>query len=287
MHLILSRKGFDSIAGGIPSPVFPDGRFVALPIPDESAPLTYADITCEHGPLDQLLHQLTGSDQWHTRGAHLDPDLLPQATARPADWRPSLGQMGTAQAHLHNQQVGPGDLFLFFALFRQVVRIDGHWQFQPNTRPFHALWGWLQVGEMLAADAIDASSQPWVRAHPHAHGERGSRNTLYVARQHLILDGRETDLPGSGAWPTLTADLNLTDPTGTQLTHWRLPAAFYPWPQDGPARPPLTYHQAEWRWQTPAGTECRLQAAARGQEFVLPLDHYPDLLPWLHSLLFD
>ena len=31
--LILSRKGFDTQAGGKPSPVFPDGSMFSLPIP--------------------------------------------------------------------------------------------------------------------------------------------------------------------------------------------------------------------------------------------------------------
>ena len=33
MKLIFSRKGFDSSAGGIPSPILPDGRMISLPIP--------------------------------------------------------------------------------------------------------------------------------------------------------------------------------------------------------------------------------------------------------------
>ena len=31
--IILSRKGFDSTAGGKPSPIFPDGSIFSLPIP--------------------------------------------------------------------------------------------------------------------------------------------------------------------------------------------------------------------------------------------------------------
>jgi hypothetical protein len=43
MKLILSRKGFDSSTGGIPSPIFPDGRMVSLPIPDKSSTLTFGE----------------------------------------------------------------------------------------------------------------------------------------------------------------------------------------------------------------------------------------------------
>ncbi len=37
MKVILSRKGFDSSAGGYPSPHFvQDGRLLSLPIPEEN-----------------------------------------------------------------------------------------------------------------------------------------------------------------------------------------------------------------------------------------------------------
>jgi hypothetical protein len=35
MKVILSRKGFDSGYGGIPSPVLPDGTMLSLPIPSK------------------------------------------------------------------------------------------------------------------------------------------------------------------------------------------------------------------------------------------------------------
>ena len=42
MRLILSRKGFDSANGGCPSPIFPDGSMLSLPIPSRSAPHRYS-----------------------------------------------------------------------------------------------------------------------------------------------------------------------------------------------------------------------------------------------------
>src|ERR1022692_1176811 len=35
MRIILSRKGFDSSSGGVPSPIFPDGTTLSLFIPDK------------------------------------------------------------------------------------------------------------------------------------------------------------------------------------------------------------------------------------------------------------
>lgn len=37
MKVVLSRKGMDSRAGGIPSPILPDGTLLSLPIPNEKA----------------------------------------------------------------------------------------------------------------------------------------------------------------------------------------------------------------------------------------------------------
>lgn len=284
MRLILSRKGFDSSAGGIPSPVFPDGSFIVLPIPDDDAPLTYGDIHSHQGPLGHLLTQLTGDRLWPHRPAHLDPDLLPEAASRPEGWRPSLGQMGTAQAHLRNQGIQTGDLFLFFALFRAVEWTARGWQFQPKARPFHAIWGWLQIDDIVDPATAIANGQNWARSHPHAHGQRGDRNTLYLAAEKLSLPGSGTLLPGSGVWLAMDSRRRLTAPEARTVTQWRLPAAFHPDSATGQTRTPLTYHQALWRWTDPVGDWCDLQAAARGQEFVLHLDNYPDVMAWLDTL---
>lgn len=52
----------------------------------------------------------------------------------------------------------------------------------------------------------------------------------------------------------------------------------------GEDRPPLSYHTRADRWQLDSPW-CYLTCAARGQEFVLDLDAYPDLIDWLASLL--
>ena len=117
MKLILSRKGFDSSAGGMPSPIFPDGRMVSLPIPDERSQVSYADISYSGASLGPLVAQLTdGQIPAHYR-AHIDPDLAKNSLPRLAGWRPIFGQTGPAQGHLRNNGVGLGDLFLFFGLF--------------------------------------------------------------------------------------------------------------------------------------------------------------------------
>ncbi len=82
MKLVLSRKGFDSSAGGFPSPIFPDGRMLSLPIPDKQGVTTYKDVATSVGPMSDLLQQLGGQHPWCDTPAHLDPDLRSNALPR-------------------------------------------------------------------------------------------------------------------------------------------------------------------------------------------------------------
>ncbi|MDX1755251.1 MAG: hypothetical protein R3175_04250 [Marinobacter sp.] len=280
MRLILSRKGFDSSAGGCPSPRFPDGSVYALPIPDPRSRIRYREIRHQGLKVGDLVAELTGDPGRRRAGAHLDPDLIAEGYPRQPGWRPLLGQTGTAQSHLRNQGVDEGDLFLFFGLFRAAERSRQGWQFVKGSKPFHGLWGWLQIGEILKVDELGAEDLPWVRYHPHLHGAPDRNNTLYLASDCLSLAGRDSGLPGAGTFPAMTGDLRLTAPDAPSPTHWRLPAACFP----GPDQTPLSYHHNRERWQRD-GDHCRLRCAARGQEFVLDLDQYPDLMPWLQRLL--
>lgn len=45
MKVILSRKGFDSQYGGMPSPILPDGTLLSLPIPSKEDTTKYTDLT--------------------------------------------------------------------------------------------------------------------------------------------------------------------------------------------------------------------------------------------------
>ena len=280
MRIILSRKGFDTAAGGCPSPVFPDGSLLALPIPDARSTIPYSAI---HGcglNVGTLVNELTGNPYQENHGAHLDPDLIRESYPREPGWRPLLGQTGAAQSHLHNQGVEVGDLFLFFGLFREVMPTEKGWRFVPEARPFHALWGWLQIGAMHNVDELAYNELAWARYHPHFRMETDPRNTLYVARKNIQLNGQTGKTSGAGVFPTLTERLRLTATDASSPTRWLLPSFFYP----KKGRPPLSYHHKRERWQqTRKG--CRLQAVARGQEFVLDGDAYPEAGGWLEQLL--
>lgn len=59
MKLILSRKGFDSAAGKCPNPILPDGRMVALPIPDKNSIVSYGEIQRDGLSIGLIVEQLT------------------------------------------------------------------------------------------------------------------------------------------------------------------------------------------------------------------------------------
>jgi hypothetical protein len=276
MRLILSRKGFDSTSGGAPSPIFADGSMLSLPIPDRGSPVRYADIRWRGSDLGGLVERLTGGALRGRLGAHLDPDLRRDARPRSPGWRPVLGQVGAAQGHLRNQGVAPGDLFLFFGLFREVdarLRWIG--------RPRHVVWGWLAVDAIVGVDetvrpARTRRDWAWAAGHPHLALPRDPSNTLYVAREQLELLGARFD--GAGVFESFHPSRQLTATDAGTPSSWRLPAAFLP--AGGPV---LSYHPPE-RW-TRAGPEVLLRAAGRGQEFVLDLTRCPGALEWAVSLL--
>ncbi|WGL15200.1 hypothetical protein PVT68_10480 [Microbulbifer bruguierae] len=280
MRLILSRKGFDSSAGGCPSPILPDGRLCSLPIPDKQSPWRYCDITVNGENAGKLVTDLTGEAKRAGHFAHIDPDVDRRALPRDANWRGLLGQDSTAQAHLRNQGVTVGDLFLFFGLFRPVEDADGRWQFIKAEPARHIIWGWLQVGAVYSVSKLAPAALPWARYHPHFSGERGPLNTLYEASQELSLpNGNRPEVSGYGIFNHYQPARQLSAQESRKPSQWRLPQAFYPPSMEAA----LTYHQKPERWQLEEN-HCRLNSAARGQEFVLDTEKYPEIHPWLASL---
>jgi hypothetical protein len=283
MKIILSRKGFDSSSGGKPSPIFPDGRMVSLPIPDKQSPIRYGDIRWQGHNLGALVADLTGGRIPASCSAHLDPDINRDSLPRHPDWRPIFGQTGAAQGHLQKNNVQTGDIFLFFGLFRQVIQVSGKLVWDTHSPLRHVLWGWLQIDQVLKIAECDMARYAWAEYHPHCHRHRGSEtnNTLYVARRYLMLPGAATEkLGGAGVFPRFSDLLALTAPTSATPSQWELPRWFFP--HEG--RCPLTYHSNMARWQR-AENGTRLKAVSRGQEFILDTRGFPEAIEWLKVLL--
>lgn len=71
MKIVLSRKGFDSAVGQVPSPIFPDGRMLSLPIPHASGNVTYQDITFDGRSIGGIVSDLTADRLVASSAAHL------------------------------------------------------------------------------------------------------------------------------------------------------------------------------------------------------------------------
>ena len=122
MKVILSRKGFDSSNGGIPSPILPDGTLLSLPIPAKVDTVTFDQLCYGGVSYASILSQLRGKeDKRNHFNCHLDPDIREDVYPENiANWQAAFGQIKSAQGVLKNQGVGEGDLFLFFGWFRQT-----------------------------------------------------------------------------------------------------------------------------------------------------------------------
>jgi hypothetical protein len=285
MKICFSRKGFDSQYGRIPSPILPDGRLVPFPIPAAHDDLTMKDVGFEDVDLKGLLSDLSCGRLSIETHVHLDPDLDRGAKQRLPGWRPALGQTGSAQGHLARQEFGVGDVFLFFGWFRRVERTGDRWRYVPSAPNLHVMFGWLEVAEVLAIVTHRAESlkrQPWIAVHPHV-----ARPDHYnSALNHLYVAGTVSRyVPSSsfaaGRFAQFKDVLRLTAESHSR-TVWRLPRWFMP----ENTRPPLSYHPAGSRWVCDE-QGVLLRSAAKGQEFVLDADHYPEAQPWLANLLTE
>lgn len=278
MKIILSRKGFDSQNGGWPSPIFPDGAFCSLPIPERGNFPRMSDIRWRDDDLGSIVKELTDKQ---FGGVHLDPDLRREARPRKRGWLPMFGQVDRGQAHLENCGVGLGDIFLFFGWFRRTNKVKNRLVYDTRAPHLHVIFGWLRVGSVLKPTRDKSGIPAWAKEHPHVAGAdwRRDNNTVYVASPHLNLRGLQKEIPGGGVFPKMSATLRLTADRPKRGI-WRLPKWLYP----SKRRPPLSYHSDMERWTRDA-RGVLLETVARGQEFVLDCDYYPEAIGWLKDIL--
>jgi len=282
MKLIFSRKGFDSSLGKVPSPILPDGRMIFLPIPSRNANsnIRYQELTVDEFNLGDMVHDLTKGRISSGDRVHLDPDLNATYLERKLGWRPLFGQAGAAQGHLLNQNVKPGDIFIFFGWFQESQFVDNVLMYKRESPGIHTIFGWLQIDETIPARCYGRVPD-WAAYHPHFQRARPYPNdTVYVSTKQLALPHTgTTSLPGAGTFRRFSSKLQLTKPRCSRSI-WQLPGWCYP--RDG--RVPLTYHPNPHHWQRQDG-KVTLQTVGRGQEFVMDTVHYPEALPWLNDLL--
>ncbi len=253
MKIILSRKGFDSSYGGCPSPVLPDGTMISMPIPSsDDSGLSFRDIKFGKDTYLDIWDKLYPKHKNDSLYCHLDPDIRADIRAKPVKkWVSAFGQTGTAQRHLHKKDVAIGDLFLFFGWFRET---DDSYHYLSDSGK-HMIYGYLQIGNIIQGGDIK-NNYKW---HPHAKGNYGNSNTLYIASKKLTINGQDTNLPGSGVLKykenlVLTKD-NCSRSKWKIKSEWNIESFF--------ENNTISYHSKN------SIKDGYFQSACRGQEFVI------------------
>jgi len=202
MKIIFSRKGFDSAAGGFPSPIFPDGTLFSIPIPSRFDKLSYGDLQGEWDgtPISLILNDLSGGKiyrqkSWHVcdyssdeQRCHHDPMWISKEPMP----KLALGQAGRADGHLRKQNISIGDIFLFYGWFRQVDFIDGRWSYCPTAKDVHVIWSYMTIGDVLRIDtpsqkADAVSAYHFLKQHPHLDRRQDSNNSIYISKEARAL----------------------------------------------------------------------------------------------------
>lgn len=298
-RIVFSRKGFDGGAGGVPSPIFPDGSMLSLPIPAVrsmgSPPASGTECAQSHSDLEwngrhvsDIVNLLRGRRP-PIKGVHLDPDLdrnlKIKGKGRQHGWRGLFGQCDAAQHALRCLQ--PGDLFLFFGLFCRVIE-DSRRMRCASREKLNVLFGWLQIEKMekigSAADADRVRRDyPWAACHPHLQDSfKGKNNTLYIARDKLEIEGVKTGIPGYGVFPYFSEALQLNEKDNSG-GFWIMPTWFKP---KGDSRAVWSSHPNGTTCWTPIYDKadntviCHRIHLGPGQEFVLKCDEYPESIEW-------
>ena len=318
--VVLSRKGFDSSAGGGYSPFDPQtGKYVVLPIPmgkserKISNSLKYEEIHIERDCLQgysetnlkSLMNRLEKKATLQTKDgkevseyAHFDPWLLhcPWLAEGSNHQIGAFGQVGIPQAHLHNKGVGEGSLFLFFSRFKPIKPTgqDRENKIVPGISPenlkkgLYFIYGWLKVKEVIQ-EYNSIRDENLLAHHPHAtekyfeeyaRKEKG-KNTLYIADKFLFTDG--SNLPGCGYFRKLRKNLLLTATDSAQEDCNKWMPSRWKMPTGFTSQTCHSYLKGEAKWISTKDGSCLAQHKGHGQEFVF--EESEEFCKWFRKLL--
>jgi len=263
MKIILSRKGFDSRFGSQPSPILPDGTLLSLPIPSKNDDLKFTDLHYQDKSYYELIKELKPDCKIKENyTCHLDPDIKRNVIKREPSWRGLFGQTGRAQGHLHNENIGLNDIFLFFGWFKETKQTDVGLRYVKNAPNLHIIYGYFQVKNIYKS----YQDLP-VYSKYHSHADRfltDKNNCIYSANTSLSFNNR---VSGFGCL-TYNKSLVLTK-QGEPKSHWDLPDFFRE------AR--ISYHSKS------SFKQDYFQSAKIGQEFVVEEDN--NVINWAQNII--
>lgn len=179
--VILSRKGFDSSAGGKPSFIYGD-RLITLPIPGVGSGISYKDIFFDHNTkLDKVMEDV-GIKQYYSE-CHLDPDIkFDSITNRHNKWKPAFGQADIPEKVLKKNNIGAGDIFLFYGWFKKLDKKDGKYKYIHNAPNLHVIFGFLEVDDILDLGDSNVTIPQYLESHPHVVNKNNylNSNRIYI-----------------------------------------------------------------------------------------------------------
>lgn len=265
MKVILSRKGMDSGSGGIPNLILPNKRLLSLPIPDEGSGLPYEKVSFGEKNLRELILEVSPRFGFEkkSKNCHLDPDIYDDLTTQ-TKRNPAFGQHEASAIHLDNHEVGVGDIFLFYGMFRETeMRADGRLRYKQKAPIRHIIYGYMKVGKKMD-DLVEINRN--YPNHPHANRKEYNNNRLYVPSEYgtFCYDAR----------------LVLTKEGQDKRSIWKLPSFF-------------ADNEITITWQsrgccTRENGYTVMRSSYRGQEFVIEAqdaEHEKELYKWAEELI--
>ena len=261
MKIILSRKGFDSSYGGQASPILPDRTLLSLPIPSENDDIKYSDLLYDGKTYYDIIQELKTNTKINENSkCHLDPDINKSVMSRHEDWKGLLGQRNSAQGHLKNNNIGIGDIFLFFGWFRKTEVEDNQLQYEKSSPDLHIIYGYLEIGSMYFNNQLPER----IKYHPHSNNFDKKNNCIYEASDILSINQK---LPGYGTFK-YNEKLVLTK-KGENKSHWDLPEFF--------KDVKISYHSKN------SFKKDYFESAKRGQEFII--EENAKIIKWAKKII--
>lgn len=191
MNLILSRKGFDSSTqgGGNPNIIYND-NFYPIPIPEEGSGIYYKDL--KFNKQKSYLEVMVDLNITQFSECHLDPFIGFETTKmKTKGWYPCLGQASLSNNSLINNNVGEGDVFLFFAWFEFAEIVDSRFKWAKKKEyptGIHSIYAYMQVESRFDLDKRDDPKLPPNHPHLKFHNDRYQEpNSIYKAKNKLSL----------------------------------------------------------------------------------------------------
>ena len=251
-RVILSRKGFDSKYGGRPSPIFKNDDIFSLPIPQNGkSPKKYHELKFNGISGTQALKEVSATQVTSEDFCHYDPALNDKIGL--------FGQAGSAQSELKNNDVGIGDLFLFFGWFKKTEnpKID-----------IHKIFGWLQIEEILEGDKqISNFLKKYNFSHPHDPKYRKYKNnTIYVSRKNF------------GLFKKFSKKLVLSAPNHKK-SMWQFPKKYFA--SAAKKKSNIFLNRLKWKDNRKLLVDTNI---GPGQEFIFDAQEVPDISLWAKSL---